>query len=347
MSFALHDASVPAGRAAWLRLWESWPGREVLAHPAYAALFAGPRDRVACAAWEGAGGAILFPLILRPLAAEPWARPGESRWDATSPYGYGGPYAWGSPDADAYWAAFEAWRAREGLVTTFARLSLFPGQLAPIPRGVEFNAPNVAVPLTGGQAPPWELYDSHARRSVRQAERAGVTVERDETGARLGDFIEAYEQTMRRHRASSFYFFPRPFFEALLAGLGGRAVFFHALHEGRVVSSDIVLRSEEHLYYFLSGTRDGADKLKASHLLKHREIEWGAELGKRTFVLGGGYGDGDGLMRFKRGFAPHGEVPFNVAKLVHDPAAAAELEAARAAGGSWTPRPGFFPPYRA
>ncbi len=137
MSFRILDAGTEDGRRRWLSLWSARSGREVMAHPDFAGLFARPEDRVVCAAGEDAGGAILFPLVLRPLAAEPWARPGESRWDATTPYGYGGPFSFGSPDEARYWRDHSEWCRDARVVSTFARLSLFPDQLAPIPGPVE------------------------------------------------------------------------------------------------------------------------------------------------------------------------------------------------------------------
>jgi len=74
---------------------------------------------------------VLYPLVLRPLAAEPWAGPDEAGWDATTPYGYGGPFAWGAPPpaAEPFWAAAEGWLREGRVVCTFARLSLFPAEL--------------------------------------------------------------------------------------------------------------------------------------------------------------------------------------------------------------------------
>lgn len=352
MRFRILDASTPGGASEWLELWRARSGREVMAHPEFARLFARPGDRPVCAAGEDAGGAILFPLVLRPLAAEPWAEPGESRWDATSPYGYGGPFAFGAPDADAYWRAHAEWCRDARVVSTFARLSLFPEQLAPIPGPVAPALANVVVPLGAGVDALWRGYEGKVRRWIGVAERAGLTVERDASGARVAAFAEIYEHTMRRNGASDWYFFPRAFFDAIVARLPGLFSFFHVLSGGEVVSSDLVLEGERHVYYFLGGSRAEAFPLGPNHLLKHRIAVWALEAGREAYVLGGGVADGDGLFRYKRGFARTGVVPFKVARLVHDPAAVEALVAARAAraaaaGAPWSPRPDFFPSYRA
>jgi Acetyltransferase (GNAT) domain len=345
------DASVPAERSAWLALWERWPGREVFAHPDYVRLFARPCDRAVCAVGEDAGGVILFPLVLRPLSAEPWAAPGERRWDAVSPYGYGGPFAFGEGprDDEAFWQAHGAFCRDAGVVSTFARLSLFDAQLPRLPATPEPRGPNVVRALGPALSAIWMEYERSVRANVKTAERSGVTIEVDATGARLDAFVAVYEHTMRRRGASGWYFFPRAFFEDLVRSLAGQYVFFHALHQDEVVSSELILVSREHAYMLLSGTRAEAYPLRPNDLLRHRTVVWAAERGLRAYVLGGGYERGDGVYRHKKNFAPKGQLTFRVASLTHDAAASRELEERRrdAAGGDWSPREGWFPRYRA
>lgn len=355
MTFRILDAASPQDLAAWLELWQRWPAREIQAHPEYARLFARDCDRTVCATSEEDRRVVLFPLVVRPIAAEPWAAPGERRFDAITPYGYGGPYAWGpARDRDAeFWRAFAGWCAEERIVSTFARLSLFPEQLSieRAPGAVEVRAPNVVVPLTGGADALWRGYDTRVRKWVEVARRAAIQVEVDREGARLDAFLNVYSQTMRRNGAADWYFFPRAFFETIATRLRGHYAFFHALQDGEVVSSDLVLCSQEHVYYFLGGTLAESFPHGPNYLVKHSVASWAIAEGKTGYVLGGGYEPGDGLYRYKRGYARHGEVPFRVACLVHDERAVRELAERRAtvaagSGGSWSPRPGFFPSYR-
>ncbi|WP_242353759.1 MULTISPECIES: GNAT family N-acetyltransferase [unclassified Anaeromyxobacter] len=354
MRFRVLDAADAGDVATWLAIWSAWPAKEVVTRPEYAQLFARPGDRAVCVVGEDEGGAILFPLILRPLALEPWARRGELRRDAITPYGYGGPFVCGGGvrDQAAFWAAYGEWCRDERIVTTFARLSLFAEQLAPMPGRVEVRSQNVVVRLDGGSEGLWRNYESKVRKWVRLAEAAGVTVEVDRDGSGLDAFFEVYTHTMQRRRADEFYFFPRSFFESIVTRLGGRFVFFHARAGGKVVSSDLVLCADEHVYYFLGGTLEEAFALGPSYLVKHRIAEWSMGEGKRRYVLGGGHEPDDGLYRYKRAFDRRGAVPFRVAALVHDEVACRELADARAAhasreGKPWRPRTGFFPAYRA
>lgn len=351
MSFRVLDASTADGRASWLALWSAWPEREVMAHPDYARLFARPGDRAVAVATGGPEAAILLPLLLRPLAAEPWARPGEARWDAITPYGYGGAFTWGGAAAEGrgFWREYARLCAEARIVSTFARLSLFPEQLAPMPGCVEARQTNVVRALDDEPESIWRDYAPKVRKNVHAAERAGLRVEVDRTGARLDAFLAIYGETMRRREAARSYHFPRSFFESIVARLAPHFVFFHVLSGETVVSTELVLSSRSRLYSFLGGTHEGAFPLRPNDFLKHHVVRWGIAQRLRAYVLGGGYSDEDGIFRYKRAFAPGGVVPFHVTSAIHDERGYGELVAARAGaeGPGWTARPGFFPAYRA
>lgn len=357
MRFRVLEAAVAEERAAWLDAWSRWPEREPMAHPDYVALFARDGDRAVAALGEDGDGAILLPLVLRPLAAEPWAAPGEEAWDATTPYGYGGPFTLGEapPDAAAFWRAYDAFCREARVATTFARLSLFEDGSAvgpAVPGRVEERCRNVVVPLAGGAGGVRQAYDRDVRRRLRVAERQGLAVEIDRAGARLDAFCEIYAHTMARRGAAAWYRFPRAFFERLLAALPGQVVLVHALAGGRVVSSELALASARHVYAFLGGTDASAFRLYPNEAVRDATAAWAAAEGKAAYVLGGGKDGEDGVLRHKLLFAPReGIVPFRTACLVHDEVAALRLarrrEEAEARAGGWAPRPGFFPIYRA
>ena len=73
----------------------------------------------------------------------------------------------------------------------------------------------------------------------------------DPTGELLDEFVHVYTATMTRRNAERRYFFPREFFEAIVRDLQGHFAFIHVLHGGRVISSELVLLSKRHAYFFL------------------------------------------------------------------------------------------------
>jgi hypothetical protein len=178
-SFMLLDAAVPEQRVLWLNLWRAWPQRDVAAHPGYAPLFARPQDRAICACQMGTEGGILFPIIIRPLRTEPWGVGEGVTCDLISPYGYGGPFGWGSFKVEAFWAEFERWARAIRAVSLLTRFSLFKDHLIPFCGDTREKGRCVIVSLT--QEPDLMLmsYEKSVRENVRQAKRAGVTIEPD------------------------------------------------------------------------------------------------------------------------------------------------------------------------
>jgi hypothetical protein len=348
------DAAQAQDRKKWLDLWTSWPEREVMAHPDYVRLFARPQDRAIAAALRTPSGGILYPVIVRPIASEPWA-PADARGsDLTTPYGYGGPFAWSvtPEDARAFWQGVDAWAAAHGVATSFARLSLFSGQLLPFHGETVSGGPNVVRRVDTTDEALWNDYRRNARRNIDIARERGVGVEFDPEGRRLDEFLEIYTSTMDRRSATRGYYFPRSFFEGFLEKLSGHFTFVHAVIRGRVVSSEILLLAAEHAYSYLGGTRAEAFALGPNYLLKHESFRWCRAQGKKAVVLGGGYQPNDGILKFKQRFGRASEVPFLLGRKTYDAGEARRLVECRrrwerAEGREWAPAPEFFPEYRA
>lgn len=350
--FLLLDAAVPDQRARWLALWQAWPHRDVVAHPGYVQLFARPDDRAVCACQIHRHGAILFPLIVRPLRLESWAGEDNDACDLVSPYGYGGPFGWGSYSAEAFWEKFDRWAQAAHAVSLFTRLSLFTKQLVPFYGDTLVKGPAVVVPLDQPADRLLSSYDKAARKNVRQAEHAGVTLEVDPGCRRLNEFLGIYYSTMDRRGAHPSYYFPRIFFESLITQLSGRAVLFHALHGERLLSTELILVSEHYLYSFLNGTVEDGMPVRANPLLRHAVNLWGTANGKQYVVLGGGYeAAADSLFRYKQRYAPNKQVSFCIGTKILDRSLYQRLLERRIAWEhrqrrAWSPTEEFFPAYR-
>ena len=166
------------------------------------------------AALTSPDGGVLFPLILRLVEREAWTGSGAALWDATSPYGYGGPFCWGcGPDeVREFWAGLRRWAADEGVVSLFARLAIFPRQLAAFDVMVLDNAPNVVRSLDLAPQALWMDYRHKVRKNVKRAQCSGVRVEVDLTGFRLDQFLTIYHSTLDRRGAASSDYLDRTFF---------------------------------------------------------------------------------------------------------------------------------------
>jgi hypothetical protein len=341
-------------RAKWCDLWQAWPGREVFAHPDYVKLFAQPVDRVMCAVMEMADGGILFPFLLRPLARELWSQTSESACDIVSPYGYGGAFAWNCSENNAsiFWNEFEAWAGANKVAASFVRLSLFLDQQVPFKGSVASDRLNIVRSLNQTPEELWRDFEHKVRKNVNCAKRADLTVEIDHQGRRLDEFLKIYYTTMERCGANGSYYFTKELFQSLIRNLVGHYAFFHAISNGTIVSTELVLVSANNIYSFLGGTLSEAFAQRPNDLLKYEIILWGCRTGKKAFILGGGYDGEDGIYRYKKSFAPNGIMPFYVGRQVYDQVAYDRLILKRRVyeenqGKAWKPIPGYFPEYRA
>lgn len=351
------DSAVSAMWATWHDAWQRSPSREPFAHPGYCQLFAEPTHRAVAVHFSCDAGEVLFPLILRDISAEPWfADNGLTKpIDAISPYGYGGPYWWGD-DAEAvaahFWPLYNEWAKDTGLVSEFARLSLFSSGILVYPGAVRVDRHNVVRELHSDLDTIWRDVKHKVRKNVNRATRDGLEVAFDRGTEHLDEFVAIYEQTMERREAVESYRWQRPFFERLCASLSGHFAFAHVIKGERVISTELLLLSADAMYSFLGGTDARFFDSRPNDLLKWAAIAWGKENGKRYFVLGGGHSPQDGIFQYKAAFAPQGLWEFRVGSRVHDAVAYDTLIRLRRQSMldrniAWEPRPGFFPEYRA
>ena len=294
----------------------------------------------------------MFPLIVRALDMLPWALGCDGLTDLVSPYGYGGPYSYGHPNAGLFWDSFAAWAQSTNVVSCFVRLGLFPQHQIAFCGNVEIAADNVVRSLSPSDETIWREYEHKVRKNVNKAQRSGLVVMIDSVGEKLEDFLSIYYATMARREATKSYYFPRTFFESIISRLQGSFAFFHCLAGDDIVSSELVLTSASTVYSFLGGTLPDAFDVRPNDLLKHSITLWAKELGMQNFVLGGGYMRDDGIYRYKRSFVPHGVVPFYVGKRIENESLYRELVTLRRSWEAqqahiWEPSPAFFPEYRA
>jgi len=353
MTMSLFRVLTETEEEEWRGLVEGSPSREVFALPGYLKLFSGKGVTPFCAVYQDAEGTALYPGLLRDLSSLPFAEslPGA---DAVSPpYGYGGPFIDGGDElAGRLFAAWASWAKEHGVVAEYLTVSPKSAARWAYPGTVEERAPTVLRDLSLTDEETWADYKKSVRTDVRAAEKAGVSVTVDPVGEHAAEFLAIYESTMDRRAAAPGYRLDGDFLKGLHAAIPGGFCYLHAWHEGRIVSSELLLVSGDSTYFFRGGTL--AEKLttRANVMLKHEIIRWSRALGKRSYLLGGGNAGEDSLFKYKRAFAPEGVRMLKVGKWAIDPEAVARLTEARhafeaAAGRPWQPRPGFFPPYRA
>jgi hypothetical protein len=318
---------------------------EIFLHPAYAALFEHPGVEAAAFRFEGSEGTVIYPFLLHDLSLLPFFPQGSApAFHIETPYGYGGPAVIeGTPTKQLYLQFYEAFarRAKENnIVSEFVRFDLFSEARQYFTGKVEQHNHNIVLDLTPSIEDIWTGFDHKVRKNVHKAISKGVEVFVDPSGNQLDQFLENYHHTLQRRNAAKRYYFGKEFFQQINKTLSGKYCYFHCVHQGQVISSELVLLSGSTIYSFLGGTLADYFHLRPSDLLKYRIIEWAKENGCHKFVIGGGHQPHDGIFAFKKAFAPQGLVPFYIGKVIHNQEAYNHLVEA-----SGKEEGGFFPAF--
>lgn len=290
---------------------------------------------------------MLYPFLLRRINAEPYC-PADwtDVYDMVSPYGYGGPelvYGKATPALyKCFYQAFEGWAKEQRMVSEFVRFSLFSESYLYFYGKVEHRNDNIVCDLLPGFSELWSGFSHKVRKNVAQAQANGISILEDSSGARLDDFIRVFYHTLDRRRAAKASYWPPGTFERMMEAMPGKFCFFHALKDGEVVASELILISRHRMYSFLGGTLQSAFALRPGDLLKYHIIQWGCKAGFHQFVIGGGYKYHDGIFAFKKSFAPRGIFPFFTGSMIFDRERYDVLQ--KHSGRN--PDPSFFPGYR-
>jgi len=284
------------------------------------------------AVYEDERGYVFYPYLKRKIKGDWLPKSLDNKYfDITSAYGFGGPIVNGREDQrEALFAdfrhSFEKYCLNNQIVSEFIRFhplhsdpSIFIGHVDLVNKG-----PNVFVDLQKFQTEEQFLasYRTSIRYEVRKAIKLNVSIEIEDDGARLEEFLDIYYHTMRRNDATPYYFnFDMRFFRNVIDRLKGNFTFFHAIYEGKVISTALCLYDKSSVYIFLSGSYAEYFKLCPNVLLKHAIVVWAKEQGIETFLLGGGYAPNDGILAHKRGYAAGGEceASYFVGQKTHNP----------------------------
>jgi hypothetical protein len=313
-------------------------------HPAYTTVCAAHEHaEPAALIVEGHGGAMLVPLLLRPIAG--------GMHDATSPPGYPGALVVGGRDDAWLGRALHAGvdRLRSlGMVSLYVRLHplLNAGSHAGI--GTLVRHPDtVTVDLGLSEEELWRETRPRFRSQIGHAERAGHDVLVASDDASLGRFVDLYRATMARVDAAPAYAYEDAYFTGL------RDAFHDAFHialvdiGGEPAAGGLFIEGAGILHLHLAGSDPRFSREHASKLMVHRMRGWARARGLRWMHLGGGRGtEDDTLLRFKTGFSKV-RTPYRTLRVVVDDERYRSLVERRFPSGVPPRSAGFFPAYRA
>lgn len=296
-------------------------------------------------------GKIQNTFILRPVK---WQLDGKQWYDIVTPYGYGGPVILESTDTpklmEAYRQAFTAYCVENNIVCEFIRFHLFDNvDVRENYYGETLHVlDNVVVDTTPDQETIWMSYEHKVRKNVKKAINNGLSMCIEQNLDHLDAFLDIYYATMDRNQATDYYYFKRSYFEDIARLLPENFAYFHVLHEGKVISTELVLCSENYAYSFLGGTNEEYYAMRPNDFLKDAIIKWCNETGRKRFILGGGYHKDDGIYRYKRSFTKEPDVPFYIGRSILNKEVYDRLVDLRAAEDpAFDKTSAYFPLYRA
>ena len=291
---------------------------------------------------------ISYALLLRSLAASPFAQGTRAKWDTVTP-DFTGPVSVGESPLLA--AAFPALRnsrfEREGIVAEFAHLHPWSQARAILQDGCELNRDIVWVDTSLDPEDLWrDQLKLQCRQKIKQAERLGVRVITASSDDHIREYHRIYSHTMNRNGAGKGYYFSYEFFRAFREELPENSRFFLAEFGGQIVAGTLCLYDETDAFYFLTGTDARFQHVRPTNLLVWELIRWAHSAGKKRLTLGAGNYPDDGLYRFKSSFS-HARQPFYVYKRVHLQQDYAIMERRfRESAGLYDDTIGYFPVYR-
>jgi lipid II:glycine glycyltransferase (peptidoglycan interpeptide bridge formation enzyme) len=138
----------------------------------------------------------------------------------------------------------------------------------------------------------------------KQRRKGTVACLHDQEKAHWSEFVDIYEETMRRVNAAQMYFLGEDYFSELDRNLGPALQLFVAVIGDKIAAAGLFTICNGIVQYHFGATRNEFLKLSPMTLIFDTVRLWANEIGAHTFHLGGGVGAReDSLFHYKAGFS--------------------------------------------
>ena len=307
------------------------------------------------------GARVFEVVVIRDIAKTP-AMVGSLQqgelFDASTPYGYGGPLTAHVDGKEypsraeglmgAYTRLVEEHCRQKNILCEFIRFHpLCQNNLLCHPFfPVRYSRKTVAISLQGKDL--WtEEITTERRRNIRKAIRNNILVQIDPEAQNIAGFYAIYVKTMQRNNADDYYYFSFQFFLDTLLTLKKNALLVAAFYEDKLISGAIFLIGTDAIHCHISATDPDYLHLNASSLVLYKAAEWGRDKKLRLLHLGGGHSEDseDQLLRFKKSFSKDGFKDFYTGQKIFNPKLYGEAVSLAAKNKNSLDRD-YFPLYR-
>ncbi len=242
-------------------------------------------------------------------------KPGQY-FDLITPYGYGG--FWGNvTNWEKLNQLYTAYCVKHHYICEFVRFELFADYIEHYDGEIETRTHNVVRSLEMPLDEMWMDFKQKVRKNVKKANSYNLNCIIENNNDHLDDFLRIYYSTMDRTAAEDEYYFSKHFFENLNE-MRDNIMYFHAVYDDKIVSTELVIYGSENAYSYLGGTDRDYFDVRPNDYLKYEIVKWAKAKGLKNFVLGGGYGADDGIFQYKLCLAPHGKYDFYIGRKIFD-----------------------------
>lgn len=250
----------------------------------------------------------------------------EEYYDIITPYGYGGPLFF--PESSEklpkltsdFREEFEDYCKKNKIVSEFIRFHPLLDNYKHLEKHLEiiYYHNTICMNLNNEEQILSEM-DHNARNKIKKAIKNNVVIKSEGEEENIKKFIEMYYETMDKNNASDYFYFDEKYFKNLFELGKDKIELFNAYHEGKIITTTIILKGKEFIHYHLSANTEKGYKLSANNLLLFEIAKWGAKNGYKNFHLGGGHaGAEDNLFKFKNSFNKKGILKFYIGKKIHN-----------------------------
>ncbi|GGD10129.1 GNAT family N-acetyltransferase [Hyunsoonleella pacifica] len=229
-------------------------------------------------------------------------------FDASSPYGYGGPIFNPTNSAEEislFWHYLDSWYSKNNIITEFIRFNLFgnhkhySGHLVPTlnnVKGTLFDFETL-----------WNNFKQKVRNNYRKSLKfnlkSKIYAKNIDTDV-LEKFHDIYIKSLNRNKAALNYYYSKTYFEDLINNNPNDTILVLIFKEDIAISAELILIDGNTLYSHLGGTHSEYFNMRPNDFLKIEVMKWAIENNKKYYVLGGGRSNNDGLYQYKKSFFP-------------------------------------------
>ncbi|MEA4821527.1 MAG: peptidoglycan bridge formation glycyltransferase FemA/FemB family protein [Erysipelotrichales bacterium] len=244
-----------------------------------------------------------------------------SFFDATTPYGYGGPLIDGEilpHEIDQFYKELFDFSIMNKIISLFIRFHPLLANQSYVNSSVTIIHPKNTVFIdTTTESIILDNMTGKCRNMVNKAKKNNVIIEYDH-GENIDILKSIYNQTMDNHVADSYYYFKNEYYQYLIDNLKPNLIIFYAYLDSVPIGASMFLYNENFIHYHLSGTLYEYRNYASSNLILASAAQWASKKGIKKFHLGGGVQNEDNLFNFKKSFNKNGIIPYYIGKIIFD-----------------------------